>query len=78
MENSKEALHKAYGTSTNKNNDLREALDGSKSKEKRRGEDKQAKRPKKQRNKLVDNKGPLPKYMNYHSLNAPLDHIVQW
>ena len=24
---------------------------------------------------LVENRGPPPKYTNYHSLNAPLDHI---
>ena len=30
---------------------------------------------KKQRNILVENKGPLPKYTNYHSPTTPLDHI---
>ena len=47
LENSKEALHKAERTSTNKKNDLGEALHGNKSKEKRKGEDKWTKSPKK-------------------------------
>ena len=33
------------------------------------------KSPKKQKNGLVENKGSLPKYNNYHSLTASLDHI---
>ena len=49
--------------------------DGGKGQDKRRGEDKRAKSPKKQRSWLIENKGPPLKYTNYHSLNAPLDHI---
>ena len=75
LENSKEALHKAQGMSTNKKNDPGEALDGNKSKEKRNGQEKWVKSPKKQQNGLVENKVPLPKYTNYHSLTAPVDHI---
>ena len=50
-------------------------LDGDKSKEKRKGEDNQTKSPKKKRNGQAKNKGPFPKYTNYHSLTTPLDHI---
>ena len=39
------------------------------------GEDKRAGSSKKQKNGLMQNKRPLPKYTNYHSLTAPLDHI---
>ena len=49
--------------------------DDNRGQDKRRGEDKHAKRPKKQRSGLVENKGSPPKYTNYHFLNAPLDHI---
>ena len=61
LEGFKKALRKAEGTPTNKKNDQREALDGSKNKEKRMGEDKCAKISKKERNRSVENKGPLPK-----------------
>ena len=27
------------------------------------------------KNGPLENKGPLPKYTNYHSLTAPLDHV---
>ena len=30
---------------------------------------------KKPRSRPVENKAPLPKYTNYHTLNAPRDHI---
>ena len=40
-----------------------------------RRKDKQARSPKKQKNGPLENKGPLPKYTNYHSLTGPLDHI---
>ena len=36
---------------------------------------KRPKSPKKQKSGLVENKCPLSKYTNYHSLTAPLDHI---
>ena len=74
LEDSKKALHKAEGAVASQKNDLGEVLDN-KSKDKRIGEDKRAKSPKKQKNRPVENKGPLPKYTNYHSLTAPLDHI---
>ena len=51
LENSKEALHKVEGTPANKKNDQGEALDANKNKEKRKGDDKRAKSPKKQRNR---------------------------
>ena len=47
LENSKEALHKAQGTSTSKKNDLGEMPENYKCKEKRKGEEKRAKTPKK-------------------------------
>ena len=46
-----------------------------KSEDKWRGEDKWAKGPKKQKNGPIENKGPLPKYTNYHSFTAPLYNI---
>ena len=56
-------------------NDLSKTLDDSKNKDKRRGEDKWAKSPKKQRSGLAENKGPFPKYTNYYSLTASLHYI---
>ena len=73
LEDSKEALRKAEGAAANKKNDPREVPDNSKSKDKRRREDKRAKM--KQKSGPVENKGLLPKFTNYHSLIAPLDHI---
>ena len=75
LEDSKKALHKAEGVAANKKNDLETVPDDNKGQDKRRGEDKRAKSSKKLRSGLVKNKGPPPKYTNYHSLNAPLDHI---
>ena len=48
LENSKKALHKTKGMTTNKKNDPRKVLDGKKGKEKRKREEKQAKSLKKQ------------------------------
>ena len=59
LEDSKEALRKAEGAKTSKN-DQGEATYG-KSKDKRKGEDKRVKSSKKQKNGHVENKGPLPK-----------------
>ena len=64
---------KAEGAVIGKKNDQGEATDV-KSKDKQKGEDKREKSPK-QKNRLVENKGPLLKYTNYHSLTTPLDHI---
>ena len=75
LEDSKEALRKAEWEPANKKNNPRIVPIGSKEQDKRQGEDKRAKSLKKQRSGPVENKGPLPKYTNYHSLNAPLDHI---
>ena len=75
LEDSKEVLHKVKRMVINKKNDPRIMLDNSKGQDKRRGEDKQAKSPKKQRSGPVENRGPPLEYTNYHSLNAPLDHI---
>ena len=49
--------------------------DANKSKEKIKREERQAKSLKKQKNGPAENKVPLPNYTNYHSLNAPVDHI---
>ena len=49
--------------------------ENNKGKNKRKGDEKQAKTPKKQWNEPVENKVPLPKYTNYHSLAAQVDHI---
>ena len=75
LEDSNEALCKVEGEAANKKNDPRIVPDGNKGQAKTQGEDKWAKSPKKQRSGLVVNKGPPPKYTNYHFLNAPLDHI---
>ena len=75
LENSKDALHKAQGMSTSKKNDPGEATENNMSKEKRKREEKRVKSLKKHRNEAVENKAPLPKYMNYHSLIASVDHI---
>ena len=48
---------------------------GGKGQDKRQGEEKLAESSKKQRSRLEENRGPPLKYTNYHSLNAPLDHI---
>ena len=61
LEDSKEALRKAEEATTNKKNNLGEALDNNKSKDKSRREDKRAKSPKKQRSRSTENKCPLPK-----------------
>ena len=45
LENSKEALYKAQGMSTGKKNDLGEATENTKGKEKRKGNEKRAKSP---------------------------------
>ena len=60
---------------TNNKNDPREGVKGQKGQDKRKWEDKWARNLKKQKNRSVENKGPLPKYINYHSLIAPLDHF---
>ena len=75
VEDSREALRKIEGMTTDKKNDLGVGVKGQKGQDKRRGEDKRARSPKKWKNKPVENKGPLLKYTNYHSLMAPLDHI---
>ena len=74
LENSKEALYKAQGASTSKMNDEGKASESNKGKEKRKAEEKRTKSLKK-RNGYAENKAPHPKYMNHHSLNAPVDHI---
>ena len=48
LENSKEALHKAHGTSTSKKNDPGEATESNKGKEKRKRDEKRVKSLKKQ------------------------------
>ena len=75
LEESKEALLKAEGMTANKKNGPGTMPNSSKRQDKRRGKDKQAKSQKKQRSGPVENRGPPPKYTNYHSLNALLDHI---
>ena len=75
LEHSKDALHKTQGTSTSKKNDPGEAAKNNKGNEKRKGDEKRTKSPKKQRNGSIENKAPLPKYTNYHSLTALVDHI---
>ena len=56
--------------STSKKNDPGETPDSNKGKEKRKGEEKLAKSLKKQWNRLAENKVPLLKYTNYHSLTT--------
>ena len=68
-------MRKAKEAVASKKNDQGEMPNSSKSKDKRKGEDEQVKSPKKQKSGPVENKDPLPKYINYHSLTAPLDHI---
>ena len=75
LENSKQAFYKAQGTSTSKKNDQGEATESNKGKEKRKAEGKRAKSLKKQLNETIENKAPLPKYTDYHSLNTLVDHI---
>ena len=75
LEDSKEALCKTEGMTTNKKNDPKAKVEGQKRQNKRKGEDKQARSPKKQKNGLVENKGSLPKYTNSHSLTTPMDHV---
>ena len=75
LEDSKEAMCKIEGTTTSKKNDRWARVNGQKGQDKRRGENKQAKSPKKQKNEPLENKGPLLKYTNYHSLTTPLDYI---
>ena len=74
LEKYKEAFHKTKGMSTKKNHP-REALGGDKSKEKRKGEDKQANSPKMQSNRPDKNKGPFLRYTNYQSLTFSVDYI---
>ena len=52
-----------------------ETRENAQNKDKRRQEDKRSKSPKKLKDMPMENKGPLPRYTNYHSLTAPLDHI---
>ena len=47
----------------------------SKGKDKRKGYEKQAKKLKKQQSGPIENKAPLLKYTNYHSLTALMDRI---
>ena len=75
LEDTKEALCKIKGTTTGKNNNLERGVDDQKRQGKRRGENKRAKSLKKQKNGPLENKGSLPKYKNYHSLTASLDHV---
>ena len=72
LEDFKEALCKAKGVVTNKKNDRGTVLDGGIRQDKRWGEDKRANSLKKQRSGPIENRGPPPKYTNYHSLNAPI------
>ena len=78
LEESKEALRKAEGVAANKKNDLGEVPDNNKSKDKRRGEDKRVNSSKKKKGASVETKGPFPKYTNYNSFTASLDHIYTW
>ena len=75
LEDSKEALRKGEGAAINKKNKPQTMSDDCKRQDKRQREHKWAKSPKKQRSVPIENKGPSLKYTNYHSLNAPLDHI---
>ena len=75
LEDSKEALCKPKESVANKKNDPGIVPDGNKGQDKSQGEDKRAKSSKKQRSRPVENKCPPPRYINYHSLNALLDHI---
>ena len=74
LEDSKEALCKAEGAVADKKKNQGEAVDD-KSKDKQRREEKRVNSSKKQKNGPVENKCPLPKYTNYHSLSTLLDHI---
>ena len=47
----------------------------SKGRDKRKGDEKGAKTSKKQQNRPVENKAPLPKYTNYYSLATLVGHI---
>ena len=75
FEDSKEALPKAEEVAANKKNNPRIVSDNNKGQDKRRGEDKQTKSPKKQRSRPVENRCPPLKYTSCHSFNALLDHI---
>ena len=70
LENSKETLHKAQEVTTSKKNDQGENVQQKKGNEKRKTEEKWGKSPKKPRSRPAENKTPLPKYTNYHALNA--------
>ena len=75
LEDSNEALRKIEGMTTGKKNDPGAGIEGQKGQDKKRWEDKRARSPKKQKNGPLENKEPLPKYTNYNSLTAPLDHV---
>ena len=45
--------------------------------EKRRAKEKREKSQKKPQSTLAENKAPLPKYTNYHALNALQGHIYR-
>ena len=75
LENSKEMLHKAQEATTCKKKDQGDKVEQKNGNDNGKAEEKQRKSPKKPRSGLAKNKAPLPKYTNYHALNASLDHI---
>ena len=60
---------------TDKKNYPEAGVKGPKGQDKRRGEDRQVRFLKKQKNRPMENKGPLSKYTKYNSLKTPLDHV---
>ena len=68
-------MHKAYEASTSKKNDQWEKVEKKKGSDKRKADEKRGNNTKKPCNRIADHKAPLPKYNNYHALNAPQDHI---
>ena len=64
LKDSKEALRKAKGVAANKKNDPRTMSDSNKGQDKRWGEDKCSKSPKKQRSGPIENRGLPPKCTN--------------
>ena len=75
LENPNETLHKAQEASTSKKNNQGEKVEKKKGSKKRRTDEKRGNNPKKPRNGIADHKAPLPKFINYHALNAPQDRI---
>ena len=71
LENSREALYKAQKASTSKKNDQGEKVQKKKRSNKKGVDEKRGNSSKKPRSRITAHKALLPKYTNYHLLNAP-------